>query len=67
MFTLIRTKNWRDLFVGEGPTLIFALALSELFFKFHSFILESVAFLAVWYAAGALVWAGRKTLSLERE
>ena len=32
------------------PPLVVALALAEAFFKFHSFTLETLAFLGVWYA-----------------
>jgi hypothetical protein len=32
------------------PPLFVALMIAELFFKFHSFTLEAIPFLAVWYA-----------------
>ena len=31
------------------PPLVAALVVAELFFKFHSFTLEAVPFLALWY------------------
>ena len=31
------------------PPLIIALVIAELFFKFHSFTLEAIPFLALWY------------------
>lgn len=31
------------------PPLVTALVVAELFFKFHSFTLEAVPFLALWY------------------
>jgi hypothetical protein len=34
------------------PPLLVALTTAELFFKFHSFTLETLAFLGVWYVAG---------------
>lgn len=33
------------------PPLLFALTTAEVFFKFHSFTLEALAFLGVWYLA----------------
>ena len=33
------------------------MIIAELFFKFHSFVLESIAFLAVWYVFGAMTYA----------
>jgi hypothetical protein len=43
------------LLAGYGPSGIVALAIAELFYKFHSFTLEGVAFLATWYVADALL------------
>jgi len=33
----------------QVPPLVVALGIAEVFFKFHSFTLEALAFLAVWY------------------
>ncbi len=48
MYTLLRNFTLRDLLIGEAPGLIAALAIAELFYKFHSFLLETVAFLVTW-------------------
>ena len=39
---------WRTLKQESGPALL-ALVIAEVFFKFHSFTLECVAFFATWY------------------
>ena len=39
---------WRTLKQESAPALL-ALIIAEVFFKFHSFTLECVAFLATWY------------------
>ncbi len=67
MFTLIKRGTLRQLFTEEGPVLLLALGTSEMFFKFHSFILESTAFLALWYVLGATVWAIQKKLAHREE
>ncbi|MGH2404334.1 MAG: hypothetical protein ACRDGN_07695 [bacterium] len=36
--------------VIDGTTLGVSLAVAEVFYKFHSFTLEALAFLATWYA-----------------
>jgi hypothetical protein len=59
MFSLIRERSLGKVVWDEGPALVMALAASEMFFKFHSFALESVAFLALWYVLGAATWAIR--------
>jgi len=39
----------RETWVVAGPTLVVSLAVAEVFYKFHSFILEAVAMLATWW------------------
>ena len=39
----------------ELPALGIALLIAELFYKFHSFILECAAFLATWYCLSWLI------------
>lgn len=39
----------RDVWIVAGPTLVVSLVVAELFYKFHSFILEAVAMLATWW------------------
>ena len=45
--TALRTRLWTEL-----PALLGALTVAELFYKFHSFLIETVAFLATWYVLG---------------
>ncbi len=59
MFNLIRRGTSRELLTGELPALVVSLGVAEAFFKFHSFLLEGMAFLALWYALGAAAWAVR--------
>jgi hypothetical protein len=67
MFSLIRLGAWQRLLVDEGLAFVVALAIAEVFFRFHSFILESTAFLAVWYALGAVTFSLRRAISSERK
>jgi hypothetical protein len=46
----------------ELPALAFALVVAEVWFKFGSFSLEALAFLAVWYATSAAL-EGAATLA----
>jgi hypothetical protein len=58
MYTLIRTLPWRAVLLEQLPALGVSLAVAEIFYKFHSFLLESIAFLATWYAVdGIRAWA----------
>lgn len=49
MYTLIRSRPLKS-FLGEQLlVLVASLAIAELFYKFGSFLLECIAFLATWY------------------
>jgi hypothetical protein len=49
MFTLIRTVPLSQVLSRQLPAFAISLILAELFYKFHSFALECLAFLATWY------------------
>jgi hypothetical protein len=59
VFSLIRAAGFRTVLQQEMVPLVASLAISELLFKFHSFILEYGAFLVTWYALGAAFSFGR--------
>ena len=54
MYKLIHSMAPRQLLLQQAPTLIVALIMAELFYKFHSFTLECIAFLTTWYVFDAL-------------
>jgi hypothetical protein len=53
MYTLIRSTPLRQLLLQEAPALLVSFIIAELFFKFHSFTLETLAFLATWFVVDA--------------
>jgi len=55
MYTLFRSVTKRQLLLEQAPILASSLAIAELFYKFHSFILECTAFLATWFVIDAVV------------
>jgi hypothetical protein len=58
VYTLIRTLPLRAVLFEQLPTLGVSLVIAEVFYKFHSFLLESIAFLFTWYALDGLrAWA----------
>jgi hypothetical protein len=63
MFELCRSLSFRELGFEQLPTLVASLAIAEVFYKFHSFLLESIAFLVTWYAIGAVVFGVKKLLA----
>ncbi|MCP4285353.1 MAG: hypothetical protein GY792_13010 [Gammaproteobacteria bacterium] len=44
-----------QLLLEQLPVFVTSLLIAELFYKFHSFTLECVAFLATWYVLDGVV------------
>jgi hypothetical protein len=55
MYTLIRSTPLRQLLFQEAPALLVSFIIAELFYKFHSFTLETLAFLATWFVVDAAI------------
>ena len=53
MYTLTRSIPFTQLVFAQGPALGSALLIAELFYKFHSFTLECIAFLVTWFILDA--------------
>ncbi len=49
MYTLLRLLPARQLLLEQLPAFAIAFAIAEVFYKFRSFALETVAFLATWF------------------
>ncbi len=66
MFQLIRSLSRQQLFAQQTPILAVSIVIAELFYKFHSFTLECVAFLVTWFALDAItqgalfLWKGTR-------
>lgn len=56
MFTLLKSIRSRHVYLSEPISFVAALVIAELFYKFHSFMLETAAFLATWFVLGAVVY-----------
>lgn len=63
MFSLVSHLPWSYLASRELPSLGVSLVIAELFYKFHSFTLECMAFLVTWYA---LSWVASRIYPAER-
>jgi hypothetical protein len=58
MYTLLRSVPIRQLFAMQAPAFLAAFVIAELFYKFHSFTLECLAFLATWFVIDFVVTTG---------
>ena len=54
MFTLLRSVPLRRLLLQQLPSLTLSLIVADTFYKFHSFLLETGAFLATWLVIDAV-------------
>lgn len=55
MYTLLRILPTSQLVRTQLPTIAAALGIAEVFYKFHSFLLETAAFLVTWFVLDYLV------------
>lgn len=64
MYSLIRSLPLRRLLIEQLPILLLSMFIAELFYKFHSFTLETLAFLATWFV---LDWLAQMLLRIVRK
>ena len=55
MFQLLQSIGSHQLFLRQLPLLIVSFGIASLFYKFGSFALECLAFLATWFLLDVLV------------
>ena len=55
MYTMIRTSPYQQLLRNHLPMVAASLVIAEVFYKFGSFTLETVAFLGTWFVLDAVV------------
>jgi hypothetical protein len=66
MYSLISGLPPRRLLLRHAPTLIGALVIAEMFFKWKSFLLEAGGFLVTWYLLDAAVSFAERLLDRDR-
>ena len=63
MYSLVRLLPWPRLVQEQVPAFLLAFAIAEVFYKFHSFTLETLAFLGTWFVVDAAIQAIRHLLA----
>ncbi len=66
MYRAIQKQGLKSFLSQEAPFALIALFIAELFYKFHSFLFECIAFLATWYALSYVANQATKWLSKNR-
>ena len=63
MFELLRSSPMRQLLLRQAPAFAISLMVAELFYKFGSFTLECLGFLATWFVLDAVLARIGRSLS----
>jgi hypothetical protein len=63
VYQLMRRQSLKGITFETLPPLIASLIVAELFYKWHSFLLECAGFLATWFVIDWLWWSLRRKLS----
>ena len=58
MYQLITSSSLKQLLLQQLPAISISIAIAEMFYKFHSFTLECIAFLLTWGVVDALISQG---------
>lgn len=66
MFTLVRMLPWQRLLFEQLPALGTSWLIAELYYKWHSFSLEMLGFLATWCFFDGAIQAARRLLQSAR-
>ena len=67
MFRLLTSISTGELFKRQLPVFMISFLIAELFYKFHSFTLETLAFLATWYVLDWIVQSVRRIVARKAE
>ncbi|MEJ2640919.1 MAG: hypothetical protein P8010_15220 [Desulfosarcinaceae bacterium] len=63
MYSFFKALPTRRILSEQLPAFCGSLVIAEIFYKFHSFMLEALAFLATWYGLDWTIQWARKTLA----
>ena len=63
MYTFAKSLSIQQLLLEQLPALSFSVVIAELFYKFHSFTLELLAFLGTWYLIDAAIQSCKKAMT----
>ena len=61
MYTLFKSIPGQILLTIQAPAFLGSFLIAEFFYKFHSFALECLAFLATWFVADGILTRVRNT------
>ena len=54
MYTFFRSQGFKVFMVAEAPYFLISFLIANQFYKFHSFGLELMGFMATWFVVSAI-------------
>ncbi len=63
MYSLVKSLGLQKALRQEGVPLLLSFGIAEMFYKLHSFALETLGFLATWYLISAVIGRVRNSIS----
>lgn len=66
MYSLLRQGGLRKVLSVEAPSLFLSILVAEMFYKFHSFTVECLAFMATWFVFSYLFSLARNAWSAKQ-
>lgn len=66
MHKLLTSLTLREMLFEQLPAFAISFILAELFYKFHSFTLECLAFLGTWYVVDLVITSVAKRFARNR-
>lgn len=66
MHKFLKSMTLREFFIEQVPALTLSILIAELFYKFHSFTLECLAFLVTWYVMDLVIGTVYKLIGIHR-
>jgi hypothetical protein len=54
MYTYFQTQGFKTFMLAEAPYFLVAFLIANAFYKFHSFGLELIGFMATWFVLSAV-------------
>lgn len=67
MYSFTRQLPLPQMLLQQLPMLTVSIVIAEVFYKFHSFTLECLAFLATWYVIDLCFQLGKQFISARKQ
>ncbi len=67
MYSYLRSLKLKQAVLVEAPSVTLSIIVAEIFYKFHSFTLECVAFLVTWLVVSSMLASATSLFTAKAE